>query len=166
MSRAIQHGILALPKYNQYDTLKKARFHFNFNSNKLDYLAKLLGLEGKYKHAGMKMWDDIVLFDLFDIGTQAQRDHSMNEMMTYNSMDVIQTEEVFNRLRVYAEHEVHHGVIMGKPKFTCPNDGSENVELVKTYVSKTGIIKRIMRCNDCNQSYILSNTEYLKFLNK
>lgn len=166
MTRALKHGILALPKYNQYDTLKKAKTYFNFNSNKLDYIAKFLGLEGKYKHSGMKMWDDIILYDLFGTGTQSQRNESMKEMMHYNMMDVIQTEEVFNRLRIYTDHNVHHGVILGKPKFTCPNDGSENVELIKTYVTKTGYIKRIMRCNDCNQSYILSNTEYLKFLNK
>jgi len=166
MTRALVHGILALPKYNQFDTLKKARAYFNFNSNKLDYLAKLMGLNGKYEHAGMKMWDDIIMYDILGVGSQKTRDEAMQEMMHYNSIDVIQTEEVFNRLRVYTEHETHHGVIMGKPKFTCPNDGSENVELVKTYVTKTGYIKRIMRCNDCGQSYILSNTEYLKFLNK
>lgn len=166
LTRALVHGILALPKYVQFDTLKKARSYFNFNSNKLDYIAKLVGLDSKYKHSGMKMWDDIVLYDLFGMGSREQRAAAMQEMTYYNMMDVLLTEEVFNRLRMYTEHEIHHGVVMGKPKFSCPNDGSENVELVKTYVTKAGTTKRIMRCNDCGQSYILSNTEYLKFLNK
>lgn len=166
MTRAIKHGILALPKYTQYDTLKKAKQHFNFNSNKLDYIAKFLGLEGKYNHQGMKMWDDIIQYDLFNIGNKADRNHSMDEMITYNMMDVVQTEEVFNRLRLYTEHQIHHGILLNKPKFTCPNDGSENVKLIKTVVTKAGTVKRLMQCEDCGQQFFLSNREYLNFLKK
>lgn len=164
MTRALKHGILALPKYKQFDTLKKAKYHFNFNSNKLDYIATLLGLGGKYKHSGMSMWDNIILYDLFKIGTKEQRDTSMDEMIYYNCIDVALTEEVFNRLRLYTTHETHHGVLLGKPKFTCPNDGSENVELVKTIVTSTGTLKRLMKCNDCGQQYFISNKDYLNFL--
>jgi hypothetical protein len=156
MTRAIKHGIEVLPKYNSYDTLKKAKFKFNFNSNKLDYIAKFLGLGGKYEHPGMKMWDDIIL---------RNDPEAMAEMVYYCEKDVMLTEEVYQRLRKYTEHNVHHGVLMDKPKFTCPNDGSENVELVRTDVTKTGTIKRLMKCNDCGQMFYLSNTQYLKFLN-
>ena len=156
MTRAIKHGIPVLPKYNSYDTLKKAKFKFNFNSNKLDYIAKFLGLGGKYEHPGMQMWDKIIL----------QNDpEAMAEMVFYCEKDVTLTEDVYNVLRKYTEHNVHHGVLLNKPKFTCPNDGSESVELVKTDVTKSGTIKRLMRCNDCGQMFYLSNTQYLKFLN-
>ncbi|HRZ86159.1 MAG TPA: ribonuclease H-like domain-containing protein [Candidatus Paceibacterota bacterium] len=164
MTRALKHGILALPKYKQFDTLKKAKYHFNFNSNKLDYIATLLGLGGKYKHSGMSMWDDIILYDLFKMGTKEKRNAAMGEMIYYNCIDVALTEEVFNRLRLYSTHETHHGVLLGKPKFTCPNDGSENVELIKTVVTAAGTIKRLMRCNDCGQQYFISNKDYLNFL--
>lgn len=166
MGRALKHGIFALPRYKQFDTLKKARYHFNFNSNKLDYLSNLLGLGGKYKHPGMKMWDNIVLYDLFKMGTLNDRNNSMEEMLHYNSIDVVQTEAVFNRLRLYTTHETHHGVLIGKPKFTCPNDGSENVELIKTVVTAAGTIKRLMKCNDCGQTYFISNKDYLNFIKK
>lgn len=164
MGRAFIHGIYAFPKYKQYDTLKKAKYTFNLNSNKLDYLAKVVGLGGKYQHSGMKMWDDIILYDLFKIGNKEDREHSMKEMLHYNCMDVILTEEVFNRLRLYATQETHHGVLMGKPKYTCPNDGSNNVEFVKTVVTANGTIKVLMKCKDCGQQYFISNKEYLKFL--
>lgn len=166
LSRAIKHGILALPRYNTFDTLKKARYHFNFNSNKLDYLAKFFGLAGKYKHSGLSMWEKIVFYDVLKQGSKADRDSALKEMITYNEMDVVLTEEVFNRLRLYTRQEVHHGVLMGKPKFTCPNDGSENVEFVKTIVTSAGTIKHIMQCNDCKQQFTISNREYLKYINQ
>jgi len=157
MTRAIKHNIQVLPKYNSYDTLKKAKSKFNFNSNKLDYIAKFLGLGGKYEHPGMSMWDKIILYN---------DPEAMAEMVFYCEKDVLLTEEVYNRLKVYTEHNIHHGVLNNKPKFTCPNDGSTNVELVKTTVTKTGVIKRLMKCNDCGQMFYLSNTQYLKFLKK
>jgi len=164
MTRALKHGILTLPKYKQFDTLKKAKYHFNFNSNKLDYIASFLGLGGKYKHSGLSMWNDIVMYDVFGKGSKEQRNTSMKEMVHYNMIDVALTEEVFQRLRLYSTHETHHGVILGKPKFTCPNDGSENVELIKTVVTAAGTIKRLMHCNDCGQQYFISNRDYLNFL--
>lgn len=164
LSRALFHGIPALPIYKTFDTLKKAKYHFNFNSNKLDYLAKLLGLGGKYQHSGLQMWKDIVYYDVLKMGSKESRDKALKEMITYNEMDVILTEEVFNRLRLYTRQEVHHGVLMGKPKFTCPNDGSENVEFVKTIVTSAGTIKHIMQCNDCGQQFVISNKDYLKYL--
>ncbi len=164
LGRALKHGILALPRYKQYDTLKKAKSLFNLNSNKLDYIAKLVGLDGKYSHSGIKMWDNIILYDLFKIGSIDDRNNSMKEMLYYNSIDVMLTEAVFNRLRLYTTQEIHHGVLMGKPKFTCPNDGSENVEFVKTIVTASGTLQHIMKCNDCKQQFIISNREYLKFL--
>lgn len=165
LTRAIKHGILALPKYKQYDTLKKAKHHFNFNSNRLDYIAKFLGLDGKYKHSGIEMWDKIIHYDLFKKGSLEERNKAMEEMIYYNCIDVVLTEDVFNRLRLYTNPETHHGVLMNKPKFTCPNDGSENVELFKTQVTASGTVKRIMKCNDCNQFFTISNKDYLKFIN-
>lgn len=157
MTRAIKHGINVLPKYNSFDTLKKAKSKFNFNSNKLDYIAKFLGLGGKYEHPGMSMWDKIILHN---------DPEAMAEMVFYCEKDVLLTEEVYQILRKYTEHNTHHGVLINKPRFTCPNDGSENVELIKTDVTKSGTVKRLMKCNDCGQLFYLSNTQYLKFLNQ
>jgi len=142
MTRAITHGILGLPKYNSFDTLKKAKKHFNFNSNKLDYIAKLIGLDGKLNHEGLKMWDDIVLYSILNIGTKKQYNESLSTMVEYCEQDVILTEEVYNKLRMYSEQNMHHGVLNGGEKFYYPNCGSENISLVKTTVTKMGTIKR------------------------
>src|SRR5690554_6667888 len=46
-TRAVYHGFDLLPNIISIDTLKIARKHFNFNSNRLDYLAKFLGVGKK-----------------------------------------------------------------------------------------------------------------------
>ena len=43
-TRCAFHNIYCPDKIDSYDTLKKARKQFNFNSNKLDYIAKFFGL--------------------------------------------------------------------------------------------------------------------------
>lgn len=155
MTRCIKHGILALPKYKIYDTLVKAKSKFNFNSNKLDYIAEFLGLGNKLKHRGMEMWDDIILRNC---------PLAMEEMVDYCEKDVLLTEEVYNKLVSYDLPTMHVGVMNGLSKGTSPFTGSSNISLHKTEVSALGTIKRIMKCNDTNRYFYLSNSEYLKLI--
>jgi hypothetical protein len=155
MTRCIKHGILALPKYKVYDTLLKARSKFNFNSNKLDYIAEFLGLGNKLKHRGLDMWDDIIL---------RKCPLAMEEMVNYCEKDVVLTEEVYNKLVTYDLPTMHVGVMNGLSKDTSPYTGSSNISLHKTEVSSLGTIKRMMKCNDTDRYFYLSNTEYLKII--
>lgn len=164
-TRALIHGLRTLPKYVSYDTLKQARKHFSLNSNKLDYVAKILGLGGKLKHIGMPMWDVIILNAVFKYGSKKKAKKSMNKMIKYCEKDVILTEEVYNKLRLHTERNTHHGVLNGLSKLTCPNCGKDNYRLVKTQVTKAGTIKRIMECNDCGERFFMNNTNYLKTIN-
>lgn len=155
MTRCIKHGILALPKYKVYDTLLKARSKFNFNSNKLDYIAEFLGLGNKLKHRGLAMWDDIILRNC---------PLAMEEMIDYCEKDVVLTEEVYNKLVTYDLPTMHVGVMNGLSKGTSPYTGSSNIEFHKTEVSQLGTIKRMMKCKDTNRYFYLSNSEYLKLI--
>lgn len=163
-TRAIKHGISTLPKYISYDTLKQARKHFNFNSNKLDYIADFLGLGRKLKHAGLPMWDDIVLYSVMNIGSYKKYKKSLKKMIKYCEKDVVLTEAVYNKLRVHTERNTHHGVIQGKLSTSCPSCGSDNVRAIKPLVSKTGMTKWVMECLDCNERFMISNTKYLKYI--
>lgn len=162
MTRAIMSDIPALPKYQSYDTLKIAKKHFRFNSNKLDYVAKVIGLDGKIDHEGMPMWDNIVLYDVLGIGNKQDRDASLKQMVEYCEQDVILTEEVFKKLRMYSEHKVHHGVANTDDKHTCPECGMKDVEHVKRYFTKAGNIRHMLRCSNDGVTFTVSNTEYLK----
>ena len=56
-TRFLLHGLTPPMPYQVIDTLIHARRSFSFTSNKLDYLAQNLGIEGKLDHEGFTMWD-------------------------------------------------------------------------------------------------------------
>lgn len=151
MTRAIKHGIQGLPKYNSYDTLEKAKKYFMFNSNKLDYIAQYLELGKKAEHEGLSMWDKVIL---------EKDEKALNCMINYCKQDVLLAEKVFNKLRLYTETNNNNAVLATGKKYACNNCGSMSVKLQKTYATKTGMIKRIVKCGDCRQQYLLSDKEY------
>lgn len=151
LTRAIRHGIHALPKYNVYDTYKKAKKHFNFNSNKLEYIAKFLGVGSKLPHEGLKMWDSVIL----------DKDKAaLDKMLAYCKQDVVITEKVFEKLRVYTEHNTNHATMLGEPTANCPNDGSYNFTYIKKLAMKSGAFRHLLKCNDCGQKYSISQRQY------
>ena len=150
MARALYHGLTGLPKYNTTDTLKVARKHFMLNSNKLDYIAQYLGIGSKLKHRGMSMWDDIIL---------RNDKKALEEMIEYNVQDVFLTEEVYNILKKYTEPKVNHAVLKGAETHTCPDCGSTDAKLSKTYVTKAGTKSYLMSCT-CGTNFTLTSKKY------
>lgn len=90
-ARCIYHDIPVSAKFNSIDTLKMARAGFKFNSNKLDYMAKFLGVGGKIETT-YGLWKDIIL----------NNDRiAMNKMVSYCKNDVVILEKVYNRLQKF-----------------------------------------------------------------
>lgn len=90
-TRCIYHRIPLSAKFNSYDTLKMAKVSFRFNSNRLDYMGKFLGIGGKIK-TEPDLWKNILMH-----GDKK----SLNDMITYCKMDVQRLEEVFQQLKEY-----------------------------------------------------------------
>lgn len=153
MTRALKHNISVLPKYQSTDTLKLAKKHFMLNSNKLDYIAQYLGIGHKTKHRGMPMWDDIIL---------RNDPKALEEMIEYNVQDVFLTEQVYHKLMEYSIPKVNHQVLTGEGKCGCPECGSKEATLVKTYATAAGTKSRLMNCNSCKINYTLSESKYKK----
>ena len=154
-TRALKHGIKALPKYQSTDTLKLAKRHFMFNSNKLDYIAQFLEIGHKTKHRGLEMWDDIIL---------RNDAKALEEMIEYNIQDVYLTEEVYNKLMEYSIPKINHQALTGemKGKCGCPECGSKKATLIKTYATGAGAKSRLMNCDSCETNYTLSEAKYKK----
>ena len=147
------------PQYKTLDTLKKAKNGFNFNSNKLDYIAQFLGVGAKVKHSGFDMWKKVMKND----------PEAMDEMVNYCEGDIIVLEDVYFTMQNYIKTNTHNGVINNNLKYSCPSCGSEHSELIKNNVTAMGTIKRLMECNDCDYNFEISNSSYilkLKFNNK
>ncbi|HQJ57214.1 MAG TPA: ribonuclease H-like domain-containing protein [Caldisericia bacterium] len=153
-TRCISHRIPMFPNYKTLDTLKKAKSGFNFNSNKLDYIAKFLGVGAKLEHEGFNMWVKCMQGDK----------EALKAMIEYCEMDIIVLEDVFLTMQNYIKHNTHVGVINNNLKYSCPCCGSENVSLQKNVVTAMGTIKRQMNCDDCNYSYETSNSSYINYL--
>lgn len=91
-------------KSRTLDTLKMARQRFKFTSNKLEYLAKFLGLNVRKftnrKFKGLDLWIE------FMKGNKEAR----KEMLKYNQHDVIVLEAVFNKLMPWYKTTVNFNI--------------------------------------------------------
>ena len=90
-ARAVYHRLPMFPNYRTLDTLKKVRNRFYFNSNRLDYLAKYLGVGAKSETEGFDMWIKVMQGD----------DEALKNMISYCENDVIILEDVFSVLQPY-----------------------------------------------------------------
>ena len=89
----LKHGLDPL-KYIQVDTLKTARQHFRFDSNKLAFINKSLGIRDKMENDGFPLWR----------GCRMGDEKSLQDMAEYNRGDVLALEELYYTLRPYFHH--------------------------------------------------------------
>lgn len=99
--------------YKQIDLLRVARGQFRFPSNKLDYIAKSLGIVGKTKHTGHDMW----------VGCMNGDQASWKIMKEYNIQDVNILEQVYYKLQPWIKGHANHSLYSEDP-LVCPNCGS------------------------------------------
>ena len=150
-TRALYHGIILRPDTVIIDTLTWAKNYFRFNSNRLDYISKFLGSEGKIKtHYGM--WMDLLIRPYKDKVAK----ETLKDMIFYCDKDVEELEVVYKRLAPYMKHKIHFGVLNGGEKWECPDCGSDNVRVKKTKVTAAGTSSKQMHCKDCNRYYFIS----------
>lgn len=153
-TRALYHRIPMLPNYKQFDTLKVAKSKLYLNSNRLDYISKFLGHEGKIK-TSIDLWLDII----FKNDREA-----LNKMLEYCDEDVRQLEKVYNELKYLDNPSYHAGVIFGEVKQTSPITGTFDIEYIKTVSTNRGTVKHIMKDLETQRIFEMSDTNYKKYL--
>ena len=153
-TRCLFHGINILPRYKTLDTLKKAKSHFYFNSNKLDYIAKYLGVGGKVSTGGLDLWKDILF---------KKCEEAMDKMVNYCNNDVIILEKVYLKMNSYIVGNTNHAVQVDGHKWDCPECKSGNVSHVKKTTTLAGTIHRWMECGVCDKNYKINNKTYMGF---
>lgn len=152
-SRAIFHRLPMFPKYRSLDTLKKSRGGFYFNSHRLDYIAKYLGVGAKKVHRGFDMWKEVMNNDK----------DALKEMVDYCDQDVVVLEDVFLVLQPYILPNTNVSIHTKGKKYGCPICGeNENLTLLKNDVTPKGTIQRVMECS-CGYVYTIANCHYAKF---
>lgn len=156
-TRCIFHGVLMYPNYRSLDTLKKARKYFNFASNKLDYIGKYLGIDGKMEHEGFDLWVKVV---------EGNDDDALERMIEYCERDVVLLEDTYFVLSPFIDHNNNFAVLRGGDRWDCPECGSVDVKMFRTYTTPMGVIRREMKCNQCKKQYRVSNKTYMSMLEK
>ncbi len=152
-TRALFHGLPPIMDVRTIDTLKWARSKFYFNSNKLDYIAKYLGIGGKLK-TEFGLWKEIVL---------NRCPKALVRMADYCANDVILLQSVWARLFDLIAPKTHVGVLGGGDKWTDPRTGSTDVSLSKTRVTAAGVTQYQMKVKGGGY-YSISQTAYESYL--
>lgn len=149
-TRAIYHGLPPFPHWKTVDTLQWCRRRLYFNSNRLDYIGKFLGIGGKLK-TEFNLWKDVVL------------DHSsaaLRTMAEYCRRDVELLEKVWERIEFAGCVKTHAGVLVNSEKWTCAHCASQKVIKSKTLVTARGTVQHQMRCHACHKYFTISEPAY------
>jgi len=131
----------------QIDLLRTARSQFKFPSNKLDYVATALGLEGKTPHKGHGLW----------VGCMNGSKEDWEIMEIYNINDVIILEQVYNKLKPWIKNHANHG-LFASGGLVCPNCGGNHYQKRGFAYTHSGKYQRY-QCNGCTNWFRAKKAE-------
>lgn len=157
--RGLVLGLKPPAPYKTIDTVKVARYEFNFPSNSLEYLATVLELknrkDGHKKFPGFELW----------LGVLANNPEAWAEMREYNIQDILVLEELYLKVRPYMKKHPNIGVFSDEEKVVCPRCGGEHLQRRGYSYTNVGKYQRL-QCNDCGSWSRTRFTEHTKEKNK
>lgn len=159
-TRAAKYNLPINTKVKSFDIQKQVKRFLRLPSYSMKYMAQYFGLPLKGSHAGIEMWENIC----FGSGKAAA--DSMEEMIDYNVQDIVVTEALYYRLKKYLNPPFHIGVLNGGHKWQSPYTGSTNVSHRKITTTMAGTLQHSMYCHESEAYYKISNTDYLRYLER
>lgn len=143
-TRCLINNIPFTPYIKSIDTLKSSRSGFRFNSNRLDYLTKLLFGTGK-SETNFQMWKDLTLLPY------AKTKPTLNKMVKYCKRDVAILEEYFKRVNPYIKHKTHYG-----DRGNCPECNSDRLKKKGVKLSAAMGKRQQYQCLDCGKYHTVN----------
>jgi DNA-directed RNA polymerase subunit RPC12/RpoP len=131
------NGISPPSPYRQIDLLETAKRQFRFPSNKLDYVARALGFEGKTEHTGFKLW----------VGCIENDKASWSKMQEYNIQDVLLLEKVYYKLRAWVKGHINFS-LEATNQLVCPHCGGTH-HVKRGFTQTLASTFQRYRCSDC-----------------
>ncbi len=140
--RSLTYNLPLPSPYKEIDTYLIARREFGFDSNSLEYIAKVMGCKNQKKRhnkfPGHEMWVECL----------KNNPEAWAEMKKYNIGDIDVLEEVYLMVRPYARNHPNFGVFLESDKRVCPKCGSENVHKDGFAYTMVGKYQQY-ECGDC-----------------
>jgi hypothetical protein len=148
-TRLLLNGIHPIPEkklLHQSDTCAIAKNRLKFDSNKLDVLAKALGLETKMKKEWPHWW----------IRAMKGDKEALSLMAAYCKQDIVVLEQVYNRLSPLDTGPVNRALSAAndevKDDLVCINCLSEDIKCNGHRYNITSIYQRYS-CNSCGKFF-------------
>jgi len=135
-ARFVFHGFKPPATYRTIDTLKVAKRHFKFDSNRLNELGQYLGVGKKIPHTGADLWRRCIGGD----------PSAWKVMRKYNAQDVKLLENVYELLKPWMTSHPNLNVYTGSDG--CPKCHSHNIQKRGYDFTQTRQYQRF-RCLDC-----------------
>lgn len=115
-ARMLIHQLRPVTPYQNIDTCEIAKRQFGFSSNKLDFLARVLGMDTKLK-TDFQLWSDCM----------EGKQEALDYMYKYNNWDVEVLEAVYLRLRPWIKNHPNLSLYYECDEPICPNCGSPHL---------------------------------------
>ena len=157
-TRAMKFNLDVNVHVKSFDIMREAKRLCRLPSYSMGYMCKYFGVENKLTHEGRVMWE------MIQYGTKEERKEYISKMIDYNVGDIVSTEALYIRLRKYMGHKMHFGVLSGKPRYTSPSDGTDDIRLIGATSSATGTITYTMKSNTDGVQFKLNHKWYQEWL--
>jgi len=141
-ARFLIHGMQPPSSFRQIDTLLIAKRHFNFTSNKLEYLTGKLCTKykksGHAKFSGFNLWSECLNGNL----------EAWNEMKDYNKLDVLSLEELYEILLPW-DDSINFSIYFEEDVCSC---GSTDLRESGFYYTNASKFQKY-KCKNCGAEY-------------
>jgi DNA polymerase elongation subunit (family B)/DNA-directed RNA polymerase subunit RPC12/RpoP len=134
----LKYGMPPPSPYHHIDLLLVAKKQFRFVSNKMDNLARELGIKGKVRHSGHEMWTNCMAGD----------DKAWAMMERYNKQDVRMMEKLYEAMLPWIVTHPNHGMYSDESRPVCTNCGSHRLQARGHAMTRTQKYRRF-QCTDC-----------------
>lgn len=133
----LKHDLDPLPERQTIDTLKSARRHFRFASNKLGEIGKELGIGSKTEITVGSLWYDYMMGNHKKAGKLLRK---------YNDQDVQLLFDVYMKLRPFTKN--HPNLAVSGDSSACPVCQGHNLQYNGLRYTNTMVYRRVF-CKDC-----------------
>ena len=140
-ARLITHGFGPYSPVRTVDTMRVAKKHFSFTSNKLAFLSQNLTDAKKSEHRafpGFSLWLECL----------ADNPKARKELKKYNIQDVVTTEQLYKKQLPWISGHPNLATYSMREDVTCPKCASPKLQARGFATTQTGKFQRL-QCQAC-----------------